>query len=102
MPNPPIAKMVPKSILFQTSSLSARGKLAFQLSQSVACLETSAGLRSRNRVHEIKLGENREFETDTLRYEYSSWVTPQTVYDYNMNTRTRELKKETDVLGFDL
>ena len=45
MPNPPIAKKVPKSMLFQTSSLSARGKLAFQLSQSAKWLEKSAGMR---------------------------------------------------------
>ncbi|MCU0646971.1 MAG: S9 family peptidase [Gemmatimonadaceae bacterium] len=42
---------------------------------------------------------NPEYETSTLRFTYSSLVTPPTVYDYDMNARTRELKKETEVLG---
>lgn len=52
-------------------------------------------------VYDIGLGDNREFESDTLRYEYSSGVTPHSVFDYDVNNRTRELKKETEVLGYD-
>ncbi|HAC17831.1 MAG TPA: oligopeptidase B, partial [Dehalococcoidia bacterium] len=47
-------------------------------------------------VYDIGLGDNREFESDTLRYEYSSGVTPHSVFDYDVNNRTRELKKETE------
>ncbi len=42
---------------------------------------------------------NREFESKLLRFSYSSLVTPETVYDYNMDTRERELKKQEEVLG---
>jgi len=52
-------------------------------------------------VYDIGLGDNREFESDTLRYEYSSGVTPHSVFDYDVNNRTRELKKETEILGYD-
>ncbi|MCH8147346.1 MAG: S9 family peptidase [Planctomycetes bacterium] len=42
---------------------------------------------------------NAEFDTDTIRYSYTSLVTPRSVYDYNMNTRAAELKKRQEVLG---
>jgi oligopeptidase B len=42
---------------------------------------------------------NPEFDTDLVRFSYSSLTTPFSTYDYNMNTRDRELKKRTEVLG---
>ncbi len=45
------------------------------------------------------LGSNAEFDTNLLRFEYSSLVTPASVFDYDMETRTRELKKQQPVLG---
>jgi oligopeptidase B len=45
------------------------------------------------------LGENREQDTDTLRYTYTSLITPNTVYDLDMTTGKRELKKRDPVLG---
>ncbi|UCF71751.1 MAG: S9 family peptidase [candidate division WOR-3 bacterium] len=44
-------------------------------------------------------GDNPEFTTDLLRFEYSSLVTPKTIFDYNMGTRVRDLKKQYRVLG---
>ncbi|MGB7054039.1 MAG: S9 family peptidase [bacterium] len=43
--------------------------------------------------------ENPEFTTDILRFEYTSLVTPSSVFDYHMITRVRELKKQYDVVG---
>ncbi len=45
------------------------------------------------------VGNNREFNTDFLRFEYSSLTTPHTTYDYDMNKRTKELKKQMEVVG---
>ena len=42
---------------------------------------------------------NEEYATATLRFLYTSLVTPRSVYDYNMTTRARELKKRYAVLG---
>jgi oligopeptidase B len=42
---------------------------------------------------------NEEYETTDVRFLYTSLVTPRTVYDYEMNARTRELKKQYVVLG---
>lgn len=42
---------------------------------------------------------NEEYKTSTIRFSYTSLVTPRSIYDYDMNTRKRELKKQTVVLG---
>jgi oligopeptidase B len=42
---------------------------------------------------------NPEYDTKTLRYNYTSMTTPQSVYDYDMAARTRQLMKQTEVLG---
>jgi oligopeptidase B len=45
---------------------------------------------------------NPEFDTDVFRFSYSSFVTPSSVYDYNLTTRRRELKKRQEIpSGFD-
>ncbi len=42
---------------------------------------------------------NPEIDTDVLRYGYSSFTTPNSVYDFNMVTRERILLKQDEVLG---
>lgn len=42
---------------------------------------------------------NAEFDTDLLRYGYTSLTTPSSTYDYNMKTRERTLKKQQEVVG---
>ncbi|TMM19679.1 MAG: S9 family peptidase [Actinobacteria bacterium] len=44
-------------------------------------------------------GANPEFGSQVLRYEYSSLVTPRSVYDYDMERRTARLLKRQPVLG---
>jgi len=50
-------------------------------------------------AYSIQTSRNPEFATNTLRFKYSSLVTPESVFDYNMDERTRELKKQKEVLG---
>ncbi|MDP8975623.1 MAG: S9 family peptidase [Actinomycetota bacterium] len=50
-------------------------------------------------VYTVYPGANLEFDSGTLRFGYSSLVTPHSVYDYDMEARTRELKKRQPVLG---
>ncbi|PWB76186.1 oligopeptidase B [candidate division GN15 bacterium] len=50
-------------------------------------------------VYSIGSDNNPEFVTDSLRFTYTSLVTPQSIYDYNFKTRQRTLKKQTEVLG---
>jgi len=42
---------------------------------------------------------NEEFDTDILRFSYSSLVTPTSTYDYNMNSGERTLLKQSEVVG---
>ena len=45
------------------------------------------------------IGTNVELDTPVLRYGYTSLTTPMSVFDYDMNTRKKELKKQEEVLG---
>jgi oligopeptidase B len=42
---------------------------------------------------------NAQFDTKTLRFFYTSLTAPSSVFDYDMESRTRELKKQQEVLG---
>ncbi|ARV05700.1 oligopeptidase B [Polaribacter sp. SA4-10] len=42
---------------------------------------------------------NPDFDTDILRYSYNSMTTPSSIVDYNMKDKTKDVKKEQDVLG---
>ena len=42
---------------------------------------------------------NPDFNTNLLRFNYTSLVVPKSVFDYNMDTQIRELKKQDEVLG---
>lgn len=81
----------------------------------VVVMERREGLRrlsvhdlARTTAHDVEFpeaaygvfpGANPEFDTRTMRFTYSSLVTPNSVFDYAMDTRTRELKKRDEVLG---
>ena len=42
---------------------------------------------------------NPEFDTEVIRYSYNSMTTPSSVIDFNMKDRSKEVKKEQEVLG---
>jgi oligopeptidase B len=50
-------------------------------------------------VYSVRQGQNPEFYTTSFRFLYQSFTTPDSVFDYNMDTGTRELKKQEAVLG---
>jgi oligopeptidase B len=47
----------------------------------------------------VSLDENPEFDTREIRFTYSSLITPDSVYDYAVSSRARELRKRDEVLG---
>jgi oligopeptidase B len=47
----------------------------------------------------MAIGVNREFDSNQLRYTYTSMVTPRTTYDFDVDTGQRELLKREPVLG---
>ena len=48
-------------------------------------------------AYSLGFGEMREYDTDILRFTYSSMTTPTQVFDYNMRARTRVLRKTQEV-----
>ena len=53
-------------------------------------------------AYTVNLDTNLEFQADTLRLEYSSMVTPTTVYDYHLDTDELEVRKVQQVpSGYD-
>ena len=50
-------------------------------------------------VYTVRSSTNVDFDTDLLRFSYTSLTTPNSVYDFNMKTKERTLLKETEVLG---
>ncbi len=43
--------------------------------------------------------DNPEFDRSTLRYTYTSLITPQSIFDYDLDSRERTLLKQEPVLG---
>ncbi|MEO8227811.1 MAG: S9 family peptidase, partial [Gemmatimonadota bacterium] len=50
-------------------------------------------------VYTFRATENPEFDTATLRFVYMSLVTPNSVIDYDLDTRAWELRKQQEVRG---
>jgi oligopeptidase B len=52
-------------------------------------------------VYSAALGPNFMFDTKMVRYVYQSLVTPNSVYDFDLTTKSSVLVKQTEVPGFD-
>ena len=50
-------------------------------------------------VYTTELGQNAEIDTHIVRYEYSSLTTPNSTYDYDIQTGEKQLMKREPVLG---
>lgn len=50
-------------------------------------------------TYSVGVYSNPEFDTDIIRYSYNSFTTPASVIDFNMKDKTKEIKKEQEVLG---
>ncbi len=52
-----------------------------------------------NETYTASIGGNPDFDTEILRYSYNSMTTPNSVIDFNMKTKEKEVKKEQEVQG---
>ena len=50
-------------------------------------------------VYNVSFGDNPEFDAARLRFQYESFVTPRSVFDYELRTGERVLRKQQPVLG---
>src|SRR5207245_10026879 len=71
--------------------------------QQLEVLDLGAGTTHRiafpDPVYSATLGPNHVFDTPVVRYNYQSLATPVSVFDYDMNTRKAQLRKEDEVPG---
>lgn len=52
-----------------------------------------------NETYTAYVSTNPDFDTKSLRYSYNSLTTPNSVIDFDMETKEKEIKKEQEVLG---
>lgn len=50
-------------------------------------------------AYNASLDDNPEFDVSHVRFQYESFVTPRSVFDYDLRTRERALRKQQPVLG---
>ena len=50
-------------------------------------------------TYTARISVNEEFNTNILRYSYTSMVTPSATYDYNMDTGEKTLMKKQEIVG---
>jgi oligopeptidase B len=50
-------------------------------------------------AYNASLGENLEFGASHVRFQYESFVTPRSIFDYDVRMRKRSLRKQQPVLG---
>ena len=68
---------------------------------SDASLAKSYPIEFPEAIYSVGPQNNREFDTATLRFEFESFTTPPSVYDFDMATRQRKLLKQREVPGYD-
>jgi len=62
-------------------------------------LEASHRIEFTEPAYNASLGDNPEFDVSHVRFQYESLVTPRSVFDYDVRTRERILRKQQPVLG---
>ena len=51
-------------------------------------------------AYSVWKGKNKDANSTILRFNYTSLITPVSVFDYDMSKKTRELKKQVEVIGY--
>lgn len=59
--------------------------------------QTEKIIRFNEPAYELDIEDGYEFDTDSLRFSYTSMTTPTQVYEYNMRTQDRQLIKQQEV-----
>jgi oligopeptidase B len=69
------------------------------LSGATDALSASHRIEFDEPAYDASVGENPEFNATHVRFQFESFVTPRSVYDYDVQTRERILRKQQPVLG---
>jgi oligopeptidase B len=68
-------------------------------SSGPTALTTSHRIEFAEPAYNASIGENPEFDAAHVRFQYESFVTPRSIFDYDVRTRERTLRKQQPVLG---
>ena len=52
-------------------------------------------------VYTLSMGNNAEYDTDSIQFSYNSLVTPASTYAYELKSKKRTLLKQQEVIGYD-
>jgi oligopeptidase B len=66
---------------------------------SPSALAASHRIEFAESAYNASIGENPEFGAEHVRFQYESFVTPRSTFDYDVRTRERHLRKQQPVLG---
>ncbi len=66
---------------------------------ATSALSASHRIEFAEPAYNAVFGANPEFDTEHLRFSYESFITPRSVYDYNVKSGERVLRKQQPVLG---
>ena len=66
---------------------------------ALSALAASHRIEFAEPAYNASIGENPEFGASHVRLQYESFVTPRSVFDYDVSTRERTLRKQQPVLG---
>lgn len=50
-------------------------------------------------AYTVRVSRNPEYNTNLLRYQYTSLTTPDSIFDYNMGSKEKQLLKQDEVVG---
>jgi oligopeptidase B len=68
-------------------------------SAAPAFLAASHRIEFAEPAYNASIGDNPEFDAAHVRFQYESFVTPRSIFDYDVRTRERILRKQQPVLG---
>jgi len=67
--------------------------------QAPSALVASERIEFAEPAYNAMMGTNPEFDADFVRFQYESFITPRSVFDYHVKTGERTLRKQQPVLG---
>jgi oligopeptidase B len=67
--------------------------------EAPSALAASKRIEFAEPAYHATMGTNPEFDAGSVRYQYESFVTPRSVYDYDVKTGEKTLQKQQPVLG---
>jgi len=67
--------------------------------QAASAMQASKRIEFSEPTYNATLGTNPEFDAGHVRYQYESLVTPRSVFDFDVRTGERTLRKQQPVLG---